>query len=63
MNRWRAAVVRHGTGPLRNFLGAVPRITDQTRAQVRARVANASTVTIDPDADGNGSYATGVNRL
>lgn len=39
------------------------RITDHTRAQVRARVANATTVTIDLDADGNGSYETGVNRL
>lgn len=39
------------------------RITDNTRAQVRAKVANASTVTIDLDANGDGNYETGVNRL
>ena len=38
-------------------------ITDHTKAKVRAKVANATTVTIELDADGNGTYETSVNKL
>lgn len=37
-------------------------VTDKTPAKVRARVANATTVAIELDADGNGSYETSVNK-
>ena len=38
-------------------------VTDRTGAKVRATVTSATTVTIDLDADANGSYETSVNKL
>lgn len=38
-------------------------ITDNTKAKVRAKVANATTVSIELDEDGNGTYETSVNKL
>lgn len=38
-------------------------VIDSSRAKVRAKVINATSVAIDLDEDGNGSYELGVNKL